>query len=218
VVSWPDGTLAYAFESFKEFDDPNPARHGAWLLVSRDAGESFSPPVLVARDPANRVYYWDQRLCPTATPGEFLALFWAHDRAARRDRNVHLLRDSLGGAGAVPRETTIPGQIAAPLLLDDRLLAFVVDRGRPGSLTLWQSSDGGLTWPDSDRVLCYLHDEQAVLSQGRENIDFAQYWEDMGKWSFGHPAIRSLGDGRALLAYYAGTPENMNIHWARVRL
>lgn len=56
------------------------------------------------------------------------------------------------------------------------------------------------------------------MSQGKENIDFKQYWEDMGKWSFGHPAIRNLGGGRVLLAWYAGTPEAMSVHWARVRV
>ena len=40
----------------------------------------------------------------------------------------------------------------------------------------------------------------------------------MGKWSFGHPALRSLDDGRVLLAYYAGVPDRMSIHWARVAL
>ncbi len=57
-----------------------------------------------------------------------------------------------------------------------------------------------------------------MLTQGQENIDFVQYWEDMGKWSFGHPALRSLHDGRVLLAYYAGSPDCMSIQWARVRV
>ena len=37
----------------------------------------------------------------------------------------------------------------------------------------------------------------------------------MGKWSFGHPAIRPLKNGW-LLAWYAGTPDRMSIHWAHV--
>lgn len=219
VSLWSDGTLAYAFESFKEFDDPAPARHAAWLIDSRDGGRTFDPPRLVARDPEDRIYYWDQRLCPTSTPGEFIALFWTHDRLDRCDRNVHFLRSSIGESGETvsPRGTPIPGQIAAPLVLEDgRLLAFVVDRGRPGTLTLWQSRDGGESWPTPDALTVHTHDERALVTQGKENIDFGQYWEDMGKWSFGHPAIRVLDDGRVLLAYYAGSPDRMSIHWARV--
>jgi hypothetical protein len=221
VLRWGGGTLAHAFESFKEFDDPRSARHGAWLLVSGDGGRTFGPPLLVARHPQDRLYYWDQRLCPAGPRGDFIALFWTHDLEAKRDRNVHLLRGSVHDAAGrryQPRETTIPGQIAAPLLLEDgRLLAFVVDRGRPGTMRLWQSRDGGATWPADESLTVHIHEERARLSQGKENIDFAQYWEDMGRWSFGHPAVRPLGGGRVLLAFYAGTPERMSIHWARVR-
>lgn len=218
VIQWPDGTIAYAFESFKEYNDPRPGYHAAWLLISRDGGRSFEKPFLVAQDPAHRIYYWDQRLCPTEKPGEFVALFWTHDLQAKRDLSVHYLRASINQPiTQLPQDIGIPGQIAAPLLLKDgRLLAFVVDRGRPGTLTLWQSRDGGVTWPESDSLVIHQQEEMAKLSQGRDNVDFKQYWEDMGKWTFGHPAIRRLDDGHALVAYYAGTPERMSIHWARV--
>src|SRR5262245_53724827 len=222
VVRWPDGTIAYAFESFKEYDDPRPARHAAWVVVSRDNGRTFSEPLLVAQHPRHEVYYWDQRLCPTPQSGEFVALFWTHDLRQKRDLAVHLRHGRIAGSAVelTPiRDTGIPGQIAAPLLLaDGRLLAFVVDRDRPGTMKLWLSPDGGMTWPPADALLVHEHEERAALSQGREDIDFKQYWEDMGKWSFGHPAIRALGRGRVLLAWYAGTPEAMSIHWAGVRM
>lgn len=219
ALRWDERTIAFAFESFKEFDDLQPVQPGAWLLVSRDGGQTFETPYLVARDPANATYYWDQRLCPVGSDGDFVAMFWTHDRAAKRDRTVHLLRGSLRSPGGLPGETSLPGQIAAPLLLDDgRLFAFVIDRGRPGTLTLWLSRDGGETWPREQSLVVHVHDEQARLSQGKENIDFAQYWEDMGKWSFGHPAIRRLDKDHLLLAFYAGTPEAMSIHWARISL
>ncbi len=220
VTAWPDGTIAHAFESFKEYDDPRPGPHAAWLLISRDSGRTFEKPFLLAQDPSHRVYYWDQRLCPTATPGEFVSLFWAHDLDAKRDLAVHFLRASINRSiTELPRPTNIPGQIAAPLhLKDGLLLAFVVDRSRPGTLKLWQSRDSGITWPVDHCLTVHTHEELAKLSQGQENIDFKKYWDDMGKWSFGHPAIRLLDDNHALLAYYAGTPERMSIHWARVRI
>lgn len=222
VLSWSDGRTAYAFESFKEFDDPLPAKHAAWLLISRDGGRTHDAPWLVAQDPRQRVYYWDQRLCPVAAArtGEFIGLFWTHDRAAQRDLRVHYLRASIDARPeevAQPFETTIPGQIAAPLsLADGRVLAFVVDRGGPCTMKLWQSADDGRSWPESDCLTIYSHDEQARLSQGRDDIDFAQYWQDMGKWSFGHPAIRALSNNRRLCAWYAGTPERMSVHGAIV--
>ena len=82
------------------------------------------------------------------------------------------------------------------------------------------TSNGGTTWPAAEKFIVHSQQERAALSQGKENIDFAQYWEDMGKWSFGHPAMIPLdgqfGGGRLLLSWYAGTPERMSVHWARV--
>lgn len=237
LLRWNDGTIAFALESFKEYDDPRPGRHAAWLMVSRDGGESFSAPLLVAQHPEHRVYYWDQRLCTRREPGEFTALFWTHDLAAKRDLNVHVRHATVRGnaiEGPPVASTPIPGQIAAPLWLEDgRLLAFVVDRNAPGTMTLWclpgaadRSTDFNPFPANAEqqrldfggtRLVIHTHDERAALSQGRENIDFKQYWEDMGKWSFGHPALRRLKDGRLLLAWYAGTPDCMSVHWASVR-
>ena len=221
LLRWDDGTIAFPFESFKEYDDPRPGRHAAWMIVSRDEGATFSEPLLVAQHPEHQCYYWDQRLCVGKAPGEFTAMFWTHDLIEKRDRNVHLRSASVQDNTIVLdpiRESTVPGQIAAPLITKDgRLLAFVVDRSQPGTMTLWCSRDGGNSWLESDRLIIYKHDEHAALSQGRDNIDFKQYWEDMGKWTFGHPAIRPLSKGRILLAWYAGTPNCMSIHWAQVR-
>lgn len=220
VGKWSDGTIAFVFESFKEFDDTTPVQPAAWLLISRDAGNTFESPFLVAQDPRNEVYYWDQRLCASDAPGEFISLFWTHDRKAQKDLRVHLLRSEFPGdeeAARVPVQTSIPGQIAAPCLLQDgRLLAFVVDRNPPGTMRLWQSFDGGQTWPEAESMVVHQHQEQARLSQRAENIDFAAYWEDMGKWSFGHPCIRCAGQHRVLLTWYAGTPARMSIHAAEV--
>lgn len=222
VLRWADGTIGVALESFKEFDDPRPGSHAAWLIVSRDGGRTFEPPVLTARHPEHCVYYWDQRLCIGPGPAELTALYWTHNLAERRDLAVHLRHAQLQGdslAASPITATGIPGQIAAPLWWDDgRLLAFVVDRGNPATMTLWCSRDRGATWPESERLVVYRHDEQAVLSQGAENIDFKQYWEDMGRWSFGHPALCRLDDSNLLLAWYAGTPTCMSIHWANVRV
>ena len=219
IQQWPDGRIALAFESYKDFDDPSPSAHAAWLLVSEDHGQSFSLPFPVARHPEDRIYYWDQRLCRGGDDDDAIALFWTHDLPAKRDLMIHLRRFSLKDSAdaEVISDTGIPGQIAAPLMLPDgRLLAFVVDRSGPMIMKLWQSFDGGKTWPEDGALLVYHHDEQAALTQGTSDVDFAEYWEDMLRWSFGHPAIRGLGDDRVLVTFYAGVPDCLSVHWARV--
>ena len=221
-VQWSDGTIGLAFESFKHFDDPQPAWHAAWLLVSEDGGRTFPRKFLVAEDPEHNIFYWDERLHATETSGEFVGLFWTHNRASKWDLNVHFLRASLNDgdrARLTPIDTGIPGQIASPLLLDDgRMLGFVVDRDRPGTMKLWQSNDGGKTWPAGDALTVHVHDERAAVTLGKEHVDFAAYWEDMGKWSFGHPASGLINPREALLTYYAGPPGELSVHWARIEL
>jgi len=218
VLQWSDGRIAYPFESYKDFDDPRPATHGAWLLVSKDRGCTFDRPFSVARHPESKIYYWDQRHCAGKVPGEFTALFWTHDLVAQRDLTVHLRHGSIdrpSAADMVITPTAIPGQIASPLWLEDgRLLAFVVDRDSPGTLKIWSSRDEGRTWRDA--LLVYTHEERAALTQGKDNVNFEQYWADMRKWSFGHPALRSLGGNIVLAAFYAGPPNNMSVHWVRL--
>lgn len=217
VQQWPDGRIALAFESYKEFDDPAPGTHGAWLMVSHDNGQSFDTPFLVAQHPDHRIYYWDQRICRSEGNDESVAMFWTHDLQDERDLNVHLSKFSTSADETAPilTDTGIPGQIAAPLMLPDgRLLAFVVDRSGPMTMKLWQSPDGGRTWPTGDALLVYEHNEQAALSQGNRDIDYAEYWDDMLQWSFGHPAIRRLDNGEVVVAFYAGDPGCLSVHWA----
>jgi hypothetical protein len=220
ILRWPNGIVAYPFESYKDYDDLNPGAHAAWFMVSRDGGLAFDKPLLVAQDPRHKIYYWDQRLCVGSLSGEFIGLFWTHDLENKQDLNVHIRRGRLA-AGALGNgpifDTGIPGQIGAPLLLPDgRLLAFVVNRGEPGTMALWLSPGGETTWPES--LVIYVHNQRAPLSQGGTKINFEQYWVDMIKWSFGHPAISYLGQDKVLLAYYAGPPNCLSVHWARVNL
>ncbi|MCA9073971.1 MAG: exo-alpha-sialidase [Planctomycetaceae bacterium] len=222
ILQWPDGRIALAFESYKEYDDPSPATHGAWIVSSENNGQTFGPPFSVAQHPEHTVYYWDQRLCRGPGDDDAIAMFWTHDLKAQQDLSVHLRHFSLVDDPIESQEiidTGIPGQIAAPLLLKDgRLLAFVVDRNGPMTMKLWQSPDGGSTWPAEKSLLVYEHDEQAPLTQGTSDVDYAEYWEDMTKWSFGHPVIRPLDDDHVLVAFYAGVPNQLSVHWARIAI
>ncbi len=221
-VQWPDGSIGLAFESFKHYDDPKPAWHCAWLFTSRDGGQTFPELHIVGEDPKHEVFYWDERITPTKTPGEYIGLFWTHNKATGKDLNVQFLRASTkegDRAKSTPSDTGIPGQISAPLLLDDgRILGFVVDRDRPGTLKLWQSKDGGKTWPAGESLTVHVHDEKSVVGNQKEGVDFAEYWDDMRKWSFGHPCSQLIDAKTALLTFYAGPPDALSVHWARVSL
>jgi hypothetical protein len=96
----------------------------AFALFTAD-GLTFSDPVLVARDPTNRTYYWDQRgAAATAEPAgsglDLVHAFWTHDADTATDMDIHL---SFGSSDSrtwqKPHSTGLVGQIAQPISLAD---------------------------------------------------------------------------------------------------
>lgn len=215
MVQWPDGTIALPIESQKPCEIKEAIDvQASWMIVSRDFGRSFEPPILVARCPDHRFYYWDQRVCAGKRPGEYLALFWTHDRTLGRDVNVHFKRGSLSGGGEI-LDTGIPAQISTPFVLPDgRLGALAVDRRFPGKIGLWRSADEGLSW--QEEAPAYVHSGAARSAYGADSVKYAEVWEALEKWRFGHPAIRRLDGRRALITYYAGTELGLCIRWGRL--
>ena len=57
--------------------------------------------------------------------------------------------------------------------------------------------------------------KEAGTEGPRKDID---YWEDMYRWTFGHPKAILLSDKTVLVAFYAGTPHALSIHWVKLVL
>ena len=150
-MRWPDGTIAFAFESFKEFDDPGPGRHAAWLMVSRDGGESFSRPLLVAQHPQHaRSTIGTSGSAPARTTASSSAMFWTHDLARKRDLNVHLRR----------------GTITADTISVDPIRSDDDPRADRGAVPVGRRAAAGLrgrSWPAVD-------DDAVVLARWRRYV------------------------------------------------
>ena len=69
----PGGVLAQPFEHWKEYEDPTPGVPAAHLRLSRDGGRTWPDERLVARDPANAIFYWDQRIAAHPATGRLVA-------------------------------------------------------------------------------------------------------------------------------------------------
>jgi len=202
VLPLAGGALAQPFETWKEHADPAPGRPAALLRISIDGGRTWSADALVARDPDNRRFYWDQRLETHPDDGRLVAMFWTHDPAAGRDVDVHVAWGSPdGGTWSDPLPTGLPGQHTQPISLGgDRLVALYSHRGDPPGIRAVLSDDFGRTW-----------DRSAPRAQ-------ADYWTDMGAWQFGHPRGARLPDGDVLVVFYAGSGVVRSARWARLRV
>ena len=219
IVQLHSGNYLLAFETYGPRETGGPAVAGACALITAD-GQSLDALVTTAEDPEHKRYYWDQRLAYSPVHQRPVAMFWTYDRGTEKDMPVHIAWGEPDGRHwETPRATSIQGQITAPIPLPDgRLLAFYVRRHPPGSMRLIMSEDDGRTWGHDTELV--LYESQRPRESGTDGeSDFAQYWEDMGKWTFGHPAGILLDEHTVLLAYYAGNSADcLSACWARVEL
>ena len=209
--------------------DGGPSLHGAAATLVGDDGRAEKV-VPVARDPQDRLFYYDQRQAWCPNTNRLIAAFWTYDRDAERDVDIHLSVGSADGRRwSVPRGTGLQGQVAAPIALPDgRLLLFHVRRTPPLGLRLVASAgegagaEGGGRWDLAEELEVYAparpgHARPNAAAGGDGGSGYAQLWQDMAVWSYGHPSAVLVEDGVLLLAYYAGQDERtLGVRWARV--
>ena len=205
------------FEDYEPREPGGTSLHSAHALYSPD-GTTFPRVIQIARHPGDEILYWDQRLsvCPkTSLP---VAMFWTYNRKTEKDIDIHISwGDSDTFAWEEPVSTGIRGQITAPIPVEDgRLFAFYVHRHPPGSMRLICSEDRGKTWNHEEELVIY-ESRTGKERGGDGESDYARYWDDMGTWSFGHPAGIVLDEKRLLLVYYAGEHHTrLSVRWAVV--
>lgn len=216
IIRLDSGNLLLPYESWKEWNDRDGIQR-ANVRISADDGVTWSSPHTMASDPEQRLYYWDNRVTKHVETGRVVGLFWTHNSKSATDTDIHMAwSDPDGTNWSQPQSTGIAGQIAAPLFLDaTHLLCTYVHRHDPPSIRAVLSPDMGSTWDMDDELLVYASGGGTEAGTTGPRYD-ADYWEDMVRWTFGHPKAIRLADGSVLAVYYAGTPDALSIHWARL--
>ena len=156
VLVLPDGEWALQFELNKHYYDPEPWRHASIMIFSFDLGQSWPHHTIAGRDPANRVFYWDQRPA-VLEDGTLLDVFWTYDRTAADYLNIHARKStSCGRSWSDIWDTDVAGQPAQPVSFPDGRIAMVyVDRTAAPAIKLRVSADGGKTWPAETEMTLY---------------------------------------------------------------
>ncbi|MCM8763762.1 MAG: glycoside hydrolase [Candidatus Omnitrophica bacterium] len=190
------------FETYGPEKNGKVSCHTARALFSKN-GTDFYKIITVARHPEDTLYFWDQRNTFDPYSGKIISMFWTYDRKNEKDTDIHIAQgDPESLIWTVPVSTGIKGQIAAPISLGDgRILCFYVHRHYPGSMRLIVSEDKGKTWKHDEELIIYQNSTEKSTQQ---KISYAQYWEDMNRWNFGHPSGMLLDKNYVLLSYYAG--------------
>ena len=213
ILPMGNGKLLCQFEINKPYYDTTQWRHFSVLKFSDDDGQSWPEHVVTSNDPTNRFFYWDQR--PSVfKEGWIFNLYWSYDNKTGVYVNIHAResRDN-GRTWSQIWDTGVPGQPAAPALLEDgRIVMVYVDRTSAPTIKARISSDQGRTWPEESVTTIY---EATTGSQAMAKQAMQDAWEEIGKYSVGLPAIVLLPDGHLLVVYYAGQKtDDTNIEYA----
>ncbi len=225
IIRLNTGELMQAYESWRPWDASTGAQ-SANVKFSSDEGANWSAPATLARDPQGQRYYWDNRVTRQPGTGRLLAALWTHDSTVGQDLPLHLAWGSPDGrTWAAPQTTPFAGQVTAPLFLDEQtLLLAYVHRQDPPGLRVAVSRDAGVHW-EQPQVEVFACPGQTQAGIGLSRSD-AEYWDDMTRWTFGHPNLVQRSEREALLAYYApprqpapgpNDPPATSIHWVRLR-
>ncbi|MBP7936141.1 MAG: exo-alpha-sialidase [Phycisphaerae bacterium] len=216
VLCLGNGDLACQFELNKPYEDCGVWRHRSVLLYSCDSGRTWPEHAITSGDPANRVFYWDQRPA-VLNDGRILDLFWTYDNEAAVYLSIHArLSIDHGRTWSDLWDTGVSGQPAAPVELGDGRVAMVyVHRDGPPVIKLLCSEDGGRSWPAGSGLTIH---ETGLGSQTRVKGSMQDSWAEMGAFSVGLPATAALPGGDVLVVYYAGPhADRTDIRWSRVR-
>ncbi len=211
-----NGDWALQFELNKPYHDSSPWKHASILMFSSDRGKTWPRYAIASQDPANRIFYWDQRPA-VLEDGRLLDFFWTYDREATEYLNIHARQSSPDGRSWSDFwDTGVAGQPAPPVCLQDGRIAMVyVDRKAAPAIKLRLSQDGGKSWPQETEMTLYQPELEA---QSGKKSSLQEAWSEMEKFSLGLPATARLAEGDLLVVFYAGPEPNLtDIHWVRVR-
>jgi hypothetical protein len=185
------------------------------MKFSADQGRSWPDHVVVARDPENRIFYWDQRP-QVMTDGSVLNYFWTYDTATGTYPNIRGRRSlDSGRTWSELWDVGFSGQPARPVSLPGGRVGLIyVDRTGSPLITMRVSTDGGRSFPAATELVLY---DSALRAQMRNQASMQDAWSDMFKFSVGLPATAVLPGGDVLIVYYAGPePDTTDIRWVRV--
>jgi hypothetical protein len=214
ILRFPSGRLVISIESNKNYLDSSKWFQRVVHVSSYDGGVSWSEPHTVSQDPSGALFYWDQRAA-VSHEGTLATFSWMYNKPENRYLNIRrrVSRDQ-GLHFTEPEEFGFADQPSHPAVLADgsAVLAWVDRYGSQSIRARWAPALDG-AFAEQTEVVIYEASRPASST-----ANTGELLTDMSRWSFGLPYAEALPDGGAMVVYYAGTPEAMDIHWARLEV
>lgn len=211
-----NGHLLLPVETWKDYDDLNPANQRTMALFSNDNGKTWGNPRTIADGVTQGIFYWDQ-LIIALNHGHLFATFWTHDMKTDKDLPIHYATSKdEGRTWTNPTSTGINGQVSCAVGIGNGRVLLVYNlryAERPGIMAVL-SENGGKTWD-------LTHQTTVWDAQGRANIGVASQERalaDMVTFGFGKPDARKLINGDILVSFWCTEACVVHIRWCRLRV
>ena len=201
LLALSDGEIFAQFELNKPYDSTDEWRHLPVLKFSKDQGKTFYRHAIPAADPANYIFYWDQR--PMVLKDDTIVdFFWTWDNESSTYFNIHMSYSSdRGMSWSGVLDTGVSGQPGQPVeFADGSLLMPLVDRTGNPRIVSRISFDQGKTF--SSEILDISTPLDKMQTAKQANLNGA--WREMGNFSLGLPAGAASNHDTAYVVWYAG--------------
>ena len=208
-----DGSLAMSIETNKMYGDASKWYQRVVLRHSGDAGRNWGSPVIAGFDPSGRIHNWDQRV-GVAPDGRLVTFLWTYDTETSTYLNIHrrISADS-GRTWSEAEDLGFADQPSHPAVFPDgRVVLAWVDRFQTQTIRARLSPAIDAPFDPASEVCVYQHPDPTADDTDQGGA------LGLSVWSFGLPYAEALPNGEALVVYYAGSEEAMDIHWARIRV
>lgn len=213
ILRLASGRLAVSIETNKPYLDSSKWFQRVVYCYSDDNGQTWTPPRTVCQDPSGDIFHWDQRAGVTPE-GKLVTFSWVYDKPANKYLTIRRHGSSDEGLTWSTDVLDFSDQAAHPAIFPDgRAVLAWVDRYGSQSIRARSARAADAEFAASTEVVIYEAQQAAA-----QTSDTGGMLADMSRWSFGLPYCEALPNGEAIVVYYAGTPANMSIRWARLAL
>ena len=216
IIRLKNRQLMMPYETWRLWDEEK-FHQAAKVRLSHDEGKTWSDPIVMASDPLQEIYFWDNRVAIDPQTGRLVAMYWTYNTKQGIDQTISInWANSDATNWTKVQSSPLEGQIAAPLAMGEQLLLCVyVRRSVPASLRAVISHDFGRSWEQKQELVLFKASDKKQSGMDATRSE-AEYWQDMQQWSFGLPSVIQLNCQTAMVSFYAGDENAMGIHWIKI--
>lgn len=191
-----DGRWILPTSTWQAWDGRCPNGIRTIALISNDAGKTWPAYWDVMTEPSGKTYFWESKIVELPD-GRLLALAWAYDALAEKDRpNQYSLSDDHGNTWSTPASTGLEGQTLTPMALDDGRVLCVYRRMDTPGLWACLAHLEGAQWVTDEHMPLWGAEARGLTGTS------ANMSQNFTVLRFGAPCLTRSPDGAIFVAFW----------------